>query len=93
MRNIGNKNATASILLVGLSEKQMGQVREVLAAETALPYQSIPYTDALEESQQNRPDIIIVSYSEEVDSALALAQTLQKEMPQNYKPPAVVADP
>lgn len=81
MRNIGNTSATAAILLVGLSEKQMGQVREVLAAETALPYQSIPYTDALEEAQQSRQDIIIVSYSEEVDSALALAQTMQKEMP------------
>jgi pilus assembly protein CpaE len=80
VRNIGNRTGAPSVALVGLDPTAMGLVREVLAAEAALPPNSLLFPDALAALKRNRPDVVIVGYAN-TEAALALGQTLQREFP------------
>lgn len=82
MRNVGKGRTAASVLLVGLDNEEMGLVREVLAAEAVLPNASISFGDALQVAKRQRPDVAVVGFNQAKDAALALAQALQKEVPQ-----------
>lgn len=81
MRNIGKGGGAASVVLVGLEAETMGMVREVLAAEAVLPNQSVAFGDALSVVQRSRPDVVIVGFASATEAALALAETLKREMP------------
>lgn len=81
MRNIGKGGGAASVILVGLEAETMGLVREVLAAEAVLPNQSVAFGDALAVVQRARPDVVIVGFTDATEAALALAETLNRDMP------------
>ena len=81
MRNIGKGGGAASVILVGLEQEAMGLVREVLAAEAVLPNQSVAFGDALSAVQRARPDVVIVGFTDATEAALALAETLKRDMP------------
>lgn len=80
MRNIGRSGGAASVVLVGLDNDQMGLVRETLAAEAALPNASVGFGEALDIVDRIRPDVVIVGYTDHIEQALALADTLNREM-------------
>lgn len=82
MRNIGRAGGAANIVLIGLDNEAMGMVRETLAAEAALPSESIGFGDALEYVRSERPNVVIVGYSRAIDASLELAGVLTREVPQ-----------
>lgn len=59
----------------------MGMVREVLAAEAALPPASIGFPDAAGALRRAKPDVVIIAYGSAPEAATALAATLAREMP------------
>lgn len=81
MRNIGKGGGAASVIQVGLEPEAMGLVREVLAAEAVLANQSVSFGDALAVVQRSRPDVVIVGFTNATEAALALAETLKRDMP------------
>lgn len=81
MRSIGNNHGAASVLLVGLDAQGMGLVREVLAAEAALPPNALTFAEALPAARRAKPDVLIVAYGKEADQALALAQAASRDLP------------
>ncbi len=81
MRNVGKGRTAASVVLVGLDNEDMGQVREALAAEAVLPSASVSFGDAIEVVRRGRPDVVIIGISQAREGALALAQALLKEVP------------
>jgi pilus assembly protein CpaE len=81
VRSIGNNHGAASVLLVGLDAQGMGLVREVLAAEAALPPNALTFAEALPAARRAKPDVLIVAYGKEADQALALAQAASRELP------------
>ncbi|MCB9675014.1 MAG: AAA family ATPase [Alphaproteobacteria bacterium] len=81
MRNLGKSGGAANVVLVGLDNEAMGQVRETLAAEAVLPNASIGFGDALEMVRQDKPDVVIVGYSDAMDASIELATVLTKECP------------
>ena len=81
MRSIGNNHGAASVLLVGLDAQGMGLVREVLAAEAALPPNALTFAEALPAIRRAKPDVVIVAYGKESDQAIALAQAASRELP------------
>jgi pilus assembly protein CpaE len=81
VRNLGKSGGAANVLLVGLDNESMGQVRETLAAEAKLPNSSIGFGDALEVIRADRPDVVIVGYSSAMDASLELAALITKELP------------
>jgi len=81
VRSIGNNHGAASVLLVGLDAQGMGLVREVLAAEAALPPNALTFAEALPAARRAKPDVLIVAYGKEADQALALAQAASRDLP------------
>ena len=81
MRSLGHSSAAANCLLVGLDNDSMGQVREALAAEAALPNASIAFGDAMEFIESERPDVVIVGYGNSPQAALELAASVQRRTP------------
>ncbi len=81
MRNLGKSGGAANVLLVGLDNESMGQIRETLAAEAKLPNSSIGFGDALDVIRADKPDVVIVGYSNAMDASLELATLITKEMP------------
>jgi pilus assembly protein CpaE len=81
VRNIGKSGGAASVVLVGLDNEAMGMVRETLAAEAALPNESIGFGDALEAVRADKPSVVIVGYSDAIDASLELAGVLTREAP------------
>jgi len=59
----------------------MGLVREVLAAEAALPPNALTFAEALPAARRAKPDVLIVAYGKEADQALALAQAASRDLP------------
>lgn len=81
MRNVGKGRTAASVVLVGLTNEEMGLIREVLAAEAVLPSASVSFGDAISVVKRSRPDVVIIGFMQAMDAALALAQALNKEVP------------
>jgi pilus assembly protein CpaE len=80
LRNVGKGRTAASVVLVGLTNDEMGLIREVLAAEAVLPSSSVSFGDAISVVKRSRPDVVIIGFMQAMDAALALAQALHKEV-------------
>jgi len=61
MRQVGSTSNVASVVVVGVDPRAMGQIRETLGAEAALPSQATKYEDALAVIRKLRPDVVIAS--------------------------------
>ncbi|MCB9671166.1 MAG: AAA family ATPase [Alphaproteobacteria bacterium] len=81
MRKIGHSAGAANCLLVGLDNEAMGMVREALAAEAQLPNSPIGFGDVEEAIEEERPQVIIVGYSNAIDASIELASTIAKSHP------------
>jgi pilus assembly protein CpaE len=80
LRNIGAHGGATSVALVGMDNDAAGQARELLSAEAAIPPGSIGFADALAALKRQKPDLAIVSFTG--NEALALAQTLKRDLPE-----------
>lgn len=68
-------------MLVGLNNEAMGLIRETLSAEAVLPSTSIGFGDVIEQVRVERPDVVIVGYTDAIDASLELAPELMKAAP------------
>lgn len=81
MRKIGHSAAAANCMLVGLDNESMGMIREALAAEAALPPSPVGFGDVEDLLAEERPDVIIVGYSNAIDASIDLANELTRSHP------------
>jgi pilus assembly protein CpaE len=81
VRKLEKSNAAATVMFVGLESAEIGQVREILAAEAVLPSGSVGFGDAMIVVKRMRPHVVIVGFKESVDAAISLGQALTREEP------------
>lgn len=75
----GPSNA-ASVVVVGVDARAMGQIRETLGTEAVLPTAPIPYDDALAAVRRQRPDVIITGFDADPEEAVRLAPLILSEV-------------
>lgn len=71
----------ASVIVVGVDNRAMGQIRETLGAEAVVPQSSTAFEDALAAIAKARPDAVIVGFDRDYDEALRVAQQIGTEFP------------
>lgn len=71
----------ASVIVVGVDNRAMGQIRETLGAEAVVPQTSTAFEDALAAIAKARPDAVIVGFDRDYDEALRVAQQIGTEFP------------
>ncbi|MDP2307043.1 MAG: AAA family ATPase [Pseudomonadota bacterium] len=73
MRQAGSSNNVASVVVIGVDARAMGQIRETLGAEAALPAQATRYEDALAVIRKLRPDVVIAGFDQDFEEAIRIA--------------------
>lgn len=78
MRAPGSPNSTsaASVIVVGVDSRTMGQIRETLGAEAVVPATPTSFEEALATIDKVRPDAVIVGFDKDFDEALRVAQQI-----------------
>ncbi len=79
MRNAGISTNAASVLVVSVEAKTMGQLREALGTEAALPAHATPYAEALAAWRKTRPQMVIVGFDADFDEAIRVGTALNQE--------------
>jgi pilus assembly protein CpaE len=79
MRHGGNTSSTGTVIVVGVDARGMGQVRETLGAEVALPAQSVRYEDALAAVRKQKPDVVITGFDQDFEEAIRIAPQVLTE--------------
>lgn len=69
----------ATVIVVGVDARAMGQVRETLGTEAVLPAAPIPYEEALASVRRQRPDVVITGFDADPEEAVRLAPVLLGE--------------
>lgn len=82
MRTPGSSSSNAaSVVVVGIDNRQMGQIRETLGTEAVLPSAAIPYDDAVTAMRKHRPDVVITGFDADFEEAIRIAPQLAAENP------------
>jgi pilus assembly protein CpaE len=81
VRNLGQGRSAAAVVLVGLTGDEMGQVREALVGEAALPSNPVSFHDALTAVQRTQPEVVIVSFSQGSEAPLSIAPAILRDLP------------
>lgn len=81
MRTPGSNNNAASVVVVGIDNRQMGQIRETLGTEAVLPASAIGYDDAVAAMRKLRPDVVITGFDLDFEEAIRIAPQLVAENP------------
>ncbi|GDX80587.1 pilus assembly protein CpaE [Deltaproteobacteria bacterium] len=76
----GSASNAASVIVVGVDARAMGQVRETLGTEAVLPTTPIPYEDAVAAVRRQRPDVVITGFDADPEEAVRLAPLLMNEV-------------
>ncbi|MDP2313330.1 MAG: AAA family ATPase [Pseudomonadota bacterium] len=79
MRQAGSTSNVASVVVIGVDPRAMGQIRETLGTEAALPGQSTKYEDALGVIRKLRPDVVIAGFDQDFEEAIRLAPQIVAE--------------
>lgn len=75
----GSANA-ASVVVIGVDPRSMGQIRETLGTEAVLPTASISYDDALAAVRRQHPDVVITGFDADPEEAVRLAPLILNEL-------------
>lgn len=83
MRSPGSNTtlSASSVVVIGVDNRAMGQVRETLGTEAVIPAAPTSYDDAVAMVAKTRPDAIIVGFDQDVDEALRVGQQVHTEFP------------
>lgn len=84
MRSPGSNTPSAgaaSVIVVGVEPKTMGQIRETLGAEAVLPATAATFDEALGTIGKVRPDAVIVGFDKDFDEAIRIASQISAEYP------------
>lgn len=79
MRTPGSTNNAASVIVVGVDNRQMGQIRETLGTEAVLPAAAIAYDDAVAAMRKIRPDVVITGFDADFEEAIRIAPQMVAE--------------
>lgn len=79
MRHAGSSNNAAVVVVIGVDQRAMGQIRETLGAEAALPAQATKFEDALATIRKARPDVVITGFDQDFEEAIRLAPQISAE--------------
>lgn len=79
MRSAGISSNTAAVLVVGVDARSMGQIREALGTEVALPPTATSYDDAIAAARQSHPDMLIVGFDGDFEEALRIGAAVHQE--------------
>ncbi len=69
----------ATVIVVGVDARAMGQVRETLGTEAVLPTTPIQYEDAVAAVRKQRPDVVITGFDSDFEEAVRLAPAILQE--------------
>ncbi len=75
----------ASVLVVGVDARAMGQIRETLGTEAVLSTVPVLYDDAVAAIRKQRPDLVIVGFDSDPEEAVRLAPLLLTEAGQKLR--------
>ncbi|MEL6346029.1 MAG: AAA family ATPase [Myxococcota bacterium] len=81
MRYRNQTRGAASVVVIGVNNTGMGLIRECLGTEAVLPTQSTPYLNAEQVVQKTRPNVIIMGFDQNFESAVELGPRLSSELP------------
>ncbi len=79
MRHGGSSSNAATVVVIGVDARGMGQIRETLGAEVALPAQATKYEDALVAIRKHRPDVVITGFDQDFEEAIRIAPQVAAE--------------
>lgn len=79
MRTPGSTSNAASVIVVGVDSRQMGQIRETLGTEAVLPAAAIAYDDAVAAMRKIRPDVVITGFDADFEEAIRIAPQMVAE--------------
>ena len=69
----------ATVIVVGVDARAMGQIRETLGTEAVLPTTPIAYEDAALAIKKQRPDVVITGFDQDFEEAVRLAPTILQD--------------
>jgi pilus assembly protein CpaE len=75
----------ASVLVVGVDARAMGQIRETLGTQAVLSTVPVSYDDALAAVRKQRPDLVVVGFDSDPEEAVRLAPLLLTEAGQKLR--------
>lgn len=81
MRSIGSRSGAATVVVIGLNARVMGQIREALGTEAILPQDPLPYALGAEEALRVRPQVVIAGLDEDFAEAVRVGQSLGTSLP------------
>lgn len=75
----GNSSGGATVVVIGVDARAMGQIRETLGTEVALPTQATRYEDAIVAIRKHRPDVVITGFDQDFEEAIRIAPQIAGE--------------
>lgn len=79
MRSAGISTSAASVMVVSVDAKALGQIREALGAEAVLPTAATPYAEALAHWRKSKPQMVIVGFDADSDEAIRVGTAIAQE--------------
>lgn len=80
MRRQGASRGAAQVVVVGVDTRGMGLIRECLGTEAVLPASSVPYAQAVDAVQSQRPNVVITGFDGDFEEAVRLGPLLQAQV-------------
>ncbi|MFZ5482451.1 MAG: AAA family ATPase [Myxococcota bacterium] len=81
MRLPGSSNNAASVVVIGVDGRQMGQIRETLGTEAVLPAAPVSFDDAMVAIRKARPDVVITGFDSDYEEAIRIAPQIAGDNP------------
>jgi pilus assembly protein CpaE len=75
----GSTGSAASVLVIGVDPRAMGQIRETLGTEAVLPTVPTKYDDALSAIRKMKPDVVITGFDQDFEEAIRIAPLIAAE--------------
>ncbi|MBM4364600.1 MAG: AAA family ATPase [Deltaproteobacteria bacterium] len=69
----------ATVIVVGVDARAMGQIRETLGTEAVLPVAPVQYEEAIHAVRKQRPDVVITGFDSDFEEAVRLAPAILQE--------------
>ncbi|MBM4389806.1 MAG: AAA family ATPase [Deltaproteobacteria bacterium] len=76
--------SAATVIVVGVDPRAMGQVRETLGTEAVLPAAPVPYEEAIHAVRKQRPDVVITGFDSDFEEAVRVAPAILQESPRTH---------
>lgn len=79
MRSAGTSNA-AAVAVIGVDGRTMGQIRELLGTEVALPQAAFSFEEAIASIRRLQPSVVLTGFDQDFEEAIRIAPLIQSEL-------------